>query len=103
MGSREQNFYNRLARRMGFEDAAREVQDLYLDRRHRDATAAVPLDFIDQTSLIGPRERIAERLHAYSEAGVTTLNVSPHADTHEERVQTLRTMAEVLDASGLGE
>jgi F420-dependent oxidoreductase-like protein len=103
MGSREQNFYNRLARRMGFEDAAGEVQDLYLDGRHRDAMAAVPFDLIDSTSLIGPRERIAERLHAYAEAGVTTLNVAPHADTHQGRVQTLRTMAEVLDTSGLGE
>ena len=41
--------------------------------------AAVPLDFIDQTSLIGPPERIAERLHAYAEAGVTTLNVTTFA------------------------
>jgi F420-dependent oxidoreductase-like protein len=103
MGSREQNFYNRLARRMGFADAAREVQDLYLDRRHREAMAAVPLEFIDQTSLIGPRERITERLHAYHEAGVTTLNVATHARTQEARLQTLRTMAEVLDESGLGE
>jgi F420-dependent oxidoreductase-like protein len=103
MGSREQNFYNRLACRMGYEDAAREVQDLYLDRRHRDAMAAVPLDFIDRTSLIGPKERIMERLHAYRDAGVTTLNVSTSAPTQEERLQTLRTMAEVLDASGLGE
>ena len=103
MGSREQNFYNRLACRMGFADAAREVQDLYLDRRHREAMAAVPLEFIDQTSLIGPKERIMERLQAYHEAGVTTLNVATHARTQEARLQTLRTMAEVLDASGLGE
>ncbi len=54
MGSREQNFYNQLASRMGYEDAAREVQDLYLARAHRDAAAAVPFEFIDRTSLIGP-------------------------------------------------
>ena len=47
MGSREQNFYNALAVRMGFEEAAAEVQDLYLARRQRDAAAAVPLDLID--------------------------------------------------------
>ena len=55
MGSREKNFYNQLACRMGFEDAARQVQDLYLARQHRDAAAAVLLEFIDATSLIGPR------------------------------------------------
>ena len=69
MGSRKQNFYNQLARRMGFEAEAERVQDLYLDRKHREAMAAVPLDFIDQTSLLGPPERIAERLHAFAERG----------------------------------
>lgn len=103
MGSREQNFYNRLACRMGFEDAARTVQDLYLDGRYRDAMAAVPLDFIDQTSLIGPKERIRDRLLAYADAGVTTLNVSTPPDALDKRVETLRTMADLLDASGLGE
>ena len=53
--------------------------------------AAVPLDFIDQTSLIGPPERIAERLHAYAEAGVTTLTVTGvRAPTLEGRLATLR-------------
>jgi hypothetical protein len=53
MGSREQNFYNALAVRMGFGETAAMVQDLFLSRRHRDAMAAVPFDFIDQTSLLG--------------------------------------------------
>ena len=69
MGSREQNFYNQLACRMGFEADARRVQDLYLDRQHREAMAAVPFDFIDQTSLIGPPARIADRLQAFAEVG----------------------------------
>ncbi|MGH3365782.1 MAG: LLM class F420-dependent oxidoreductase [Nocardioidaceae bacterium] len=103
MGSREHNFYNQLACRMGYESAAKEVQDLFLDKRHREAMAAVPFDFIDQTSLIGPRKRILERLHAYHEAGVTTLNVSTSEPTQEGRLQTLHTMAEILDESGLGE
>ena len=64
MGSREQNFYNALAVRMGYGEAAAAVQDLFLTRRQRDAMAAVPFEFIDQTSLLGDRERIAERLHA---------------------------------------
>lgn len=103
MGSREQNFYNRLAVRMGYEAAAREVQDLYLARNHRDAAAAVPFELIDRTSLIGPAERIRDRLAAYAEAGVTTLAVASYAGSLDERVATLRTMAEALDASGLGD
>jgi F420-dependent oxidoreductase-like protein len=103
MGSREQNFYNRLAVSMGYDDAAARVQDLYLARQHRDAAEAVPFEFIDRTSLIGPPERIRDRLHAYAEAGVTTLSLASYGGSLDERVGALRTMAEVLDASGLGE
>jgi F420-dependent oxidoreductase-like protein len=102
MGSKDKNFYNQLARRMGYEAAAEEIQSLYLDRRHREAAAAVPVDLIDSTALIGPRERIRDRLAAYAEAGVTTLSVSPFAATLAQRLHTIRTMAEVLDESGLG-
>jgi F420-dependent oxidoreductase-like protein len=103
MGSRAQNFYNQLAVRMGYEEAAGRVQDRYLARQHRDAADAVPFEFIDRTSLIGPRERIRDRLPAYAEAGVTTLSVASYGGTLEARVTALRTMAEVLDESGLGE
>jgi alkanesulfonate monooxygenase SsuD/methylene tetrahydromethanopterin reductase-like flavin-dependent oxidoreductase (luciferase family) len=102
MGSREQNFYNALAGRMGFEAAARTVQDLYLDRKPREAGAALPFEFLDRTSLLGSKERITDRLHAYAEAGVTTLSVAPHAEGLEARTHVLRTVAEALDASGLG-
>ena len=103
MGSREQNFYNQLACRMGYEAEAKVVQDLYLDRQHREAMGAVPLDFIDQTSLIGPPERIEERLHAFAEAGVTTLTVTGFAPDLEGRLSTLRHVAEALDRSGLAD
>lgn len=103
MGSREQNFYNQLATRMGYGAAAREVQDLYLAKRHRDAAAAVPLEFIDRTSLLGPRERIAERMREYAAVGVTTLSVSLFAGDREGGVETLRRVAEALDLSGVGE
>ncbi|MER7168763.1 LLM class F420-dependent oxidoreductase [Micromonospora sp. NPDC000207] len=103
MGSRKQNFYNQLATRMGYGDAAREVQDLYLDRRQRDAAAAVPLEFIDRTSLLGPKERIADRLRQYAEAGVTTLSVTLFAADVETGTRTLRTVAEALDLAGVGE
>jgi alkanesulfonate monooxygenase SsuD/methylene tetrahydromethanopterin reductase-like flavin-dependent oxidoreductase (luciferase family) len=101
MGSREKNFYNQLAVRMGFEEAAARVQDLFLDRQYRAAAAAVPLEFIDQTALIGPPERVAERLHAYRESGVSTLSVSVMSGSIDERRHTLRSMAQALEASGL--
>jgi F420-dependent oxidoreductase-like protein len=101
MGSREQNFYNQLACRMGFEADARRVQDLYLDRQHREAMAAVPFDFIDQTSLIGPPARIADRLEAFAESGVTTLTVLPFDETLDLRISTVRAASEALEASGL--
>jgi F420-dependent oxidoreductase-like protein len=103
MGSREQNFYNQLAVRMGYADAAREVQDLYLEKRQRDAAAAVPLEFIDRTSLLGPVERIAERMREYAAAGVTTLSVSLFVADVESGVQTLRQVADALDRSGVGD
>jgi F420-dependent oxidoreductase-like protein len=102
MGSREVNFYNQLMTRMGFGDAAREVQELYLDKRQRDAAAAVPLEFLDRTSLLGPVDRVADRMRAYAEAGVTTLSVSVFAGDAESGVATLRQVADALDRSGVG-
>ncbi|MBR7742269.1 LLM class F420-dependent oxidoreductase [Phycicoccus sp. BSK3Z-2] len=94
MGSREQNFYNRLARSMGFEEAADTIQDLYLAGRPRDAADAVPLELADATALLGPPERVAERARRYADAGVTTLSVAPYARTTEQRLAVLRLMAE---------
>jgi F420-dependent oxidoreductase-like protein len=101
MGSRTHNFYNRQAVRMGFEDAARAVQDAYLDGRPRDAAALVPYDFLDQTSLLGPAERIRDRLAAYAGAGVTMLTVQPHGRDLQTRLQTLRVVADALEQAGL--
>ncbi len=102
MGSREHNFYNQLACRMGFKAAAREVQDLFLDGRHREAAAAVPLEFIDQTSLVGPPGRIVERLQAFAAAGVTTLNVAPFGDL-TARIQSLRQVLEAFHSAALAD
>ena len=103
MGSREQNFYNALARRMGYEQAAQEVQDLFLAREHRAAMAAVPFELIDRTSLLGPRGRVVERLQAFASAGVTTLNVSLFESDTAKAVETLRSVADALEASGLAD
>jgi len=101
MGSREKNFYNNLVSRMGYEEAAAKVQDLYLGRKQVEAMAAVPLDFIDKTSLIGPPERIKDRLHAYNDSGVTTLTVSTYAASLDERIKTIRQIAELVEEAGL--
>ncbi|HEV7172985.1 LLM class F420-dependent oxidoreductase [Pedococcus sp.] len=101
MGSRQQNFYNQLACRMGFEEAAAQVQDLYLAKRHRDAAAAIPFELIDATALIGPPDRIRDRIQRYAEAGVGTLSVAPFAGSLDERLHVVRTMAEVMGQTGL--
>ena len=80
MGARRRNFYNQLACRYGYEAAAKTIQDLYLDGKKDDAAAAVPDGLVDEICLVGPQARIAERVAAYREAGVTTLIVSPPVD-----------------------
>ena len=95
MGSREQNFYNQLVRRYGFEDAAQEVQDLYLDGKKDEAMAALPDELIDMDAICGPADHVRERIAAYRDAGVGTLGVSPVAFTREERITQLRLIAEL--------
>lgn len=101
MGSRDKNFYNQLATRMGYEEAAIEIQDKYMARDYDGAMAAVPFEFIDRTSLIGPPERVRDRLAAFADAGVTTLTIATYAGDLDERIATLRTMVDVLDQAGL--
>jgi alkanesulfonate monooxygenase SsuD/methylene tetrahydromethanopterin reductase-like flavin-dependent oxidoreductase (luciferase family) len=75
MGARGKNFYNDLACRYGYEAEAKEIQDLYLDGKKNEAIAAVPDELIDEVALVGPRERIADRLEAWKESGITTMVV----------------------------
>src|SRR5256885_8982940 len=95
MGSRKQNFYNQLVQRYGFEDAAREVQDLYLDGKKDEAAAALPGELIDRVSICGPKDVVRERLAKYRDAGVGTLGVSPFSFTKEDRLEQLRLIAEL--------
>jgi F420-dependent oxidoreductase-like protein len=95
MGSRDKNFYNALVQRYGFEDAAREVQDLYLEGKRDEAMAALPDELIDTVSLCGPPDVVRERLAVFRDAGVGTLMVSPMAWTYEDRLQQLRQVAEL--------
>ena len=103
MGSREVNFYNQLATRMGYGDAAADIQSRFMSRDYEGAAAAVPFEFIDATSLIGPKPRLAERMAAFAESGVTSLNVMPLAVTLDDRLTALRTAAEALQESGHAE
>ncbi|AEM86066.1 LLM class F420-dependent oxidoreductase [Streptomyces violaceusniger] len=101
MGSAKQNFYNKLAQRMGYEKEAAEIQEKYLSGDKQGAAAAVPHELIDSTSLLGPVERIADRMQAYAEAGVTTLSLTPAGFTLEERLAGLRAGVEALERAGV--
>jgi F420-dependent oxidoreductase-like protein len=90
MGARGKNFYNTLVRRYGYEAEAERIQDLYLEGKQLEAIAAVPDALVDEVSLVGPPERIRERLEAWRACGVTTLVVQTHD------LATLRVMAELV-------
>ncbi|HEX9122876.1 MAG TPA: LLM class F420-dependent oxidoreductase [Actinomycetota bacterium] len=91
MGARGTNFYNALVARYGYEEQARRIQELYLSGRRREAAAQVPDDLIDELALVGPPERIRDRLGAWREAGATTL-LAQTADVAELRA--------LMEASG---
>jgi len=90
MGARGKNFYNDLARRYGFEAAAKQVQDLYLDGKKSEAIAAVPDELADEVTLCGPKERIRDRLAEWKESGITTMILAL------QQPEALRTVAEAV-------
>jgi F420-dependent oxidoreductase-like protein len=73
MGARNKNFYNALVSRLGWADAARKIQDLYLDGKKKEATAAVPDDLVDAVCLVGPKERIADRVAVWKQSKAACL------------------------------
>ena len=90
MGAKGKNFYNALVRRYGFEAEAERIQELYLAGHQRDAIAAVPDELVDAVALVGPKERIADRLEAWRETPVTTLLVgSPQPEALSVLAQIL--------------
>lgn len=96
MGARGKNFYYDLACRYGYPSEAATIQDLYLAGRKDEAAAAVPIELIRSISLIGTLEYVKDRLAAFADAGVTTLNVTPLAATHPERVRLLEQLRTLL-------
>jgi len=90
MGAKGQNYHTKLMARMGFEEEARHIQDLFFEGRREEAIAAVPDQFADEISLVGSPERIRDRLAAWEESPVTGINVGARS------VGELRAIAEVI-------
>jgi F420-dependent oxidoreductase-like protein len=89
MGARSRNFYNDLFVRLGYEQEAERIQTLFLEGRRKDAAATVPDRFVDEVALVGPPERIRDRLEAWKESGVTSLLLAIRD------IATLRTVAQI--------
>lgn len=100
MGARGKNFYNALVTSYGFDEDAKKIQDLYLDKKYDEAAAAVPVELIDLVSLVGDKDRIADRIAAYKDIGTDNLMVVPMAADHVGRAEILRTVAEAAEQSG---
>jgi F420-dependent oxidoreductase-like protein len=95
MGARGKNFYNDLAVRYGFEAAATTVQELYLGGKKAEAAAALPDELVRGASLVGSRARVADRVAAFAEAGVTTITAAPLGGDHATRLGTIAALAEL--------
>lgn len=93
MGSPKTNFYNDAYKRGGWEESARQVQELWVARKREEAAQRVPEQMIREANLIGDESTVLDRLRIYRDAGVTTLRVSPYGGSFAERIDTLgRTM-----------
>ncbi len=90
MGARNKNFYNDYAKRLGYEEAAEKIQDLYLEGKKMEAMAAVPDALVDEVALLGPRERIRDRLQAWKASPVGTLCIG------SGQPEALRMLAELV-------
>jgi F420-dependent oxidoreductase-like protein len=89
MGSKKRNFHKELMARMGYEQEADRIQDLFLEGKREEAIAAVPSEFADEISLVGPVDRIKDRLQAWRDSPVTTISFVSDSET-------MRTMAEIV-------
>jgi F420-dependent oxidoreductase-like protein len=90
MGARGKNFYNELAQHYGYEKEAKEIQDLYLDGKKKEAEALVPMEWMEASNLVGPASYVQERIAAFQEAGVTHLSVVPASDNPAATIAQLK-------------
>ncbi len=96
MGAKGKNFYNELAVRYGYEREAELIQDLYLAGKKTEAEAAVPDEFLELTTLCGPRSYVKERIEAFREAGVTHLQVQPLPQLGQTSASLIETLKELV-------
>ena len=97
MGAKGKNFYHTLATRYGYGPQADRIQELYLSGNKEGAAKVVPDDLVRDVNLIGTKEFVRERVAAFREAGVTTLNVAPIAGTPAERVKLIEELRGLVD------
>ena len=90
MGAREMNFHFDVFCRLGYEAEATKIQDLYLDGRKDEATAAVPRRMVEEIALVGPKEKIRDDLEAWKASRVTTMLIGAHDPS------AMRLMAELV-------
>jgi F420-dependent oxidoreductase-like protein len=95
MGSRKTNFYVDLTHRFGFGEVADEVQSLYLDGKREDAYNSIPDELVDATALVGTEAEVAERVERYGAAGVDRLIISPISPEPDQRLYTVKRLAEL--------
>ncbi len=93
MGARDKNYYNDYAKKLGFEAAAVEIQDHFLAGRRAEAEAAVPNELVDAVALVGPKERIVERVGVWKDAGA-----KGQVDTMVIRRPTRQSMQAIAEA-----
>jgi len=97
MGAKGKNFYHTLTTRYGYGPQADRIQELYLSGDKDGAAKAVPDELVRDVNLIGTPGFVKERVAAFREAGVTTLNVAPIAGTPAERVKLIETLRGLVD------
>ena len=97
MGAKGKNFYHALATKYGYGPQADRIQELYLAGDKDGAAKVVPDELVRDVNLIGTREFVKERVAAFREAGVTTLNVAPIAETPADRVKQIETLRQLVD------
>jgi len=90
MGAKGKNFYNDVVSQIGFAEEAEKIQDLYLAGNRRDAEALVPVELLEMCNLVGPESYLKERIAAFRDAGVTSLNVTPAAEDRVGLVAKLK-------------
>ncbi len=100
MGSAKTNFYNDAYKRSGFEDAANEVQQLWVAGKREEAAKAVPDAMIEQTCLFGNEAHVAERIALYRKAGIGVLRLDPHGETAGDKLDTLGRAVDLVGSAG---